>query len=63
MPTTLPAGAYLYFDAFEGAPAQRVEVTHTEGEVLARFLEAEPEDGEVVLPVRDMAGRFEPLTA
>ena len=48
-----------YFEA-PGMPSLLVDVTYVLGEHIARLLEVEPEDGEVVLLVADMPGRFEP---
>jgi hypothetical protein len=53
------AGEYLYRDAFEGAPAQRVRLDYELGDCIVTFLDAEPEDGEVRLMKRDMAGDFD----
>lgn len=48
-----------YFEA-EGMPSLLVDVTYVLGEHIARVVEPEEEDGEVVLMVADMPGRFEP---
>lgn len=48
-----------YFEA-EGMPSLLVDVTYVLGERIARVVDPEPEDGEVVLLVEDMPGRFEP---
>jgi hypothetical protein len=54
------AGRYHYF-AENGQPSQLVDVFQDEeGEAQARFVTVEEEDGDVVIPVDDMApGRFE----
>lgn len=56
----LLAGRYQYVD-FPGALPQLVDVTYIHGEPVCRFLDAEPEDQELELDPRDMAGRFMPL--
>lgn len=56
----LRAGRYQYVD-FPGALPQLVEVTYIEGVPVARFLDAEPEDRDLELDPRDMAGEFQPV--
>lgn len=56
--TGMLAGRYRYID-HPGQEPQLIAVTYEEGECIARFLDAEPEDGEATLLVRDMSGEFE----
>lgn len=60
MDASLTPGRYRFYDDYQGAPPQEVEIADDAGQLVVRFPATEDDDGAELL-LADMLGRFEPV--